>query len=66
MTEHEGVGAWITRRAAMTPGRTAVVFGERSLTYAELADRVARLADRLRAAGVEPGSRVAYLGTNHP
>ncbi|TWG08188.1 acyl-CoA synthetase [Saccharopolyspora dendranthemae] len=66
MTEHEGVGAWIPRRAAMTPGRTAVVFGERSLTYAELADRVARLADRLRAAGVKPGSRVAYLGTNHP
>ncbi|MEV4729189.1 long-chain fatty acid--CoA ligase [Saccharopolyspora sp. NPDC049426] len=66
MSEHEGIGSWITRRARMTPGRTAVVFGERSLTYAELADRVARVADRLRAAGVRPGSRVAYLGTNHP
>ncbi|TDD88440.1 long-chain-fatty-acid--CoA ligase [Saccharopolyspora karakumensis] len=66
MSEHEGIGTWITRRALMTPGRTAVVFGERALTYAELADRVARLANRLRAVGVRPGSRVAYLGTNHP
>ena len=29
-------------------------------------ERSTRLASRLRAAGVGPGDRVAYLGTNHP
>jgi fatty-acyl-CoA synthase len=49
----------------MSPGRVAIVHSGQ-LTYAELAVRVTRLAHRLRAAGVGPGDRVAYVGPNHP
>ncbi|GID30771.1 acyl-CoA synthetase [Paractinoplanes brasiliensis] len=61
-----GLGAWPARRAAISPGRTALVFEGRRITYAELHDRVTRLAGRLREAGVDRGDRVAYLGPNHP
>ncbi|MEU4162436.1 long-chain fatty acid--CoA ligase [Actinoplanes sp. NPDC026670] len=61
-----GLGSWPARRAAMSPGATALIFGERRTTYAELFERISRLAAALRAAGVGPGDRVAYLGPNHP
>ncbi|MEV0899148.1 long-chain fatty acid--CoA ligase [Actinoplanes sp. NPDC049802] len=61
-----GLGSWPARRAAMSPTRTALIFEERHTTYAELHDRASRLATALRAAGVRPGDRVAYLGPNHP
>jgi fatty-acyl-CoA synthase len=50
----------------ISPERTALVYAGRATTYARLADRVNRLACQLRAAGVRPGDRVAYLGPNHP
>src|SRR5215470_1817911 len=46
------------------PRSTAVVCGEYRFTYAQLADRVARLAGALRAMGVKPGDRVAFLSGN--
>ena len=49
---------------AQFPGKTAVVCGEQRFTYAEFADRVARLAGALRAAGVKPGDRIAFLSLN--
>ncbi|MEU4237373.1 long-chain fatty acid--CoA ligase [Actinoplanes sp. NPDC026619] len=61
-----GLGSWTARRAAISPGRTALVFGDRSTTYAELHERVSRLAGKLRESGVGRGDRVAYLGPNHP
>ena len=61
-----GLGAWPARRAAISPGRTALVFQGDRITYAELHARVGRAAARLRAEGVGPGDRVAYLGPNHP
>ncbi|MFG1960338.1 long-chain fatty acid--CoA ligase [Nonomuraea sp. NPDC049028] len=61
-----GVGGWPARRAQMTPDRTAFVFEGRAVTYAEVHTRTTKLAARLREAGVRPGDRVAYLGTNHP
>ncbi|MCI2417972.1 long-chain fatty acid--CoA ligase [Saccharopolyspora sp. K220] len=63
---NNGLGGWPARRALMTPGRTAFVFGEESVTYADFARRTTLLASQLRRAGVEPGARIAYLGTNHP
>ena len=61
-----GLGSWPARRAAMSPGSTALIFGDRVVTYARLFERVTRLAARLRSCGVRPGDRVAYLGPNHP
>jgi fatty-acyl-CoA synthase len=61
-----GLGSWIERRARVTPGRVALIAGDRSWTYAEMADRVRRLAHGFRALGVAKGDRVAWLGPNHP
>src|SRR6476661_5962584 len=46
------------------PRRTAVVCGELRFTYAQFAERAARLAGALRAVGVNPGDRVAFLSMN--
>ncbi|HEY4456642.1 MAG TPA: long-chain fatty acid--CoA ligase [Pseudonocardiaceae bacterium] len=62
----EGLGSWPTRRARMTPTATAIRHNDTELTYAQLDSRVAALAGGLRAAGIEKGDRVAYLGPNHP
>ncbi|MEU8821933.1 long-chain fatty acid--CoA ligase [Actinoplanes sp. NPDC048796] len=63
---NRGLGSWPARRAAISPDRVALVFGDASWTYAELRDRISRLAHRLRVAGADRGDRVAYLGPNHP
>lgn len=62
----EGLGSWPARRARMTPGRVALVHGDRRDTYADLARRCAALAAGLRRLGVRRGDRVGYLGPNHP
>jgi fatty-acyl-CoA synthase len=62
----EGIGAWPSRRARMTPDRAALVHGDQVLTYADLAARVNLVAHALRERGVGAGTRVAYLGPNHP
>ncbi|NRQ37391.1 long-chain fatty acid--CoA ligase [Nonomuraea sp. NN258] len=64
--QNAGLGGWPARRAQMTPERVAFVHRDRSLTYAQVHERANRLAARLRAAGIGPGDRVAYLGPNHP
>ena len=56
--------AFLERSATVFAGRTAVVDGADRATYAELAAEVTRLAHALRASGVEPGDRVAYLCPN--
>jgi fatty-acyl-CoA synthase len=63
---NEGVGSWTARRARKTPGAPAIRYAGRTLSYAGLDDRVRRLAQALRGLGTGPGSRVAYLGPNHP
>src|SRR5919199_3458128 len=51
--------------AAREEGRcAAVVCGGVALSYGAFAERAARLAGALRAAGVAPGDRVAYVGPN--
>ncbi|MGH9641184.1 MAG: long-chain-fatty-acid--CoA ligase, partial [Terriglobales bacterium] len=46
------------------PRRTAAVCGNKRFTYAEFGERVGKLAGALRAAGVQPGGRVAFLSAN--
>ncbi|UWE13786.1 non-ribosomal peptide synthase/polyketide synthase [Actinacidiphila bryophytorum] len=53
------LSAAFERRAARTPGATAVVFRDLTLTYAELDARAGDLARRLRARGAGPGGFVA-------
>jgi fatty-acyl-CoA synthase len=45
--------------------KPAVVCGEKRFTYGEFAERCQRLATGLRAKGVKPGDRVAYLSLNN-
>ena len=63
---NQGLGSWIHKRRIKSKDRTAIINGDTSLSYAELAVRVDRLANALADRGVTKGSRVAYLGNNHP
>ncbi|HTI34903.1 MAG TPA: AMP-binding protein [Miltoncostaea sp.] len=56
--------AFLERSADVFAGRVAVVDGDRRMTYRELADEVTRVANALRASGIGPGDRVAYLAPN--
>lgn len=46
------------------PKRTAIVCGKDRFTYEQFAERASRLSGALRARGVRPGDRVAFLSTN--
>ncbi len=46
------------------PHRIAVVSRGERYTYKQFGERVSQLAGALRQAGVQPGERVAFLGTN--
>ena len=64
--QNQGLGSWIHRQRIKSGSRTALVFREQATSYAELDERINSLAAALRAAGVEQGTRVAFLGDNHP
>ncbi len=66
MNRAAGLGSWPARIARKAALRPAMTYQDQTITYAALGTRVARLAEGLRGVGVEPGSRVAYLGNNHP
>ena len=58
--------SFLERSARVWPDKMAVIYGSRSLTYAEFAAEAVRVARALRASGIEPGNRVAYLMPNLP
>ncbi|SFW86694.1 long-chain-fatty-acid--CoA ligase [Amycolatopsis australiensis] len=58
--------SFLHRSANVHPGKPAVVYGEDVWTYREFAAKVEQRARMLRAAGVRPGDRVAYLMPNVP
>jgi len=66
MANDQGIGYWMTRRAALTPERTALVYEDASRSFGELNAEINRVAHGLRALGVNQGDRVAYLDLNHP
>ncbi len=55
---------FLGRAAEVHPEKIAVIDGQRTFSYAEFAATVTRLARALRASGIEPGERVAYLTSN--
>lgn len=54
------LGYLLERRAALHPGRTALLSGERAWTYGELQEWITRTAGHLRGHGVGPGDVVAF------
>ena len=46
------------------PRKTGVICGDQRFTYQQFGDRVCRLGGALKALGVEPGDRVAFLSSN--
>src|SRR6218665_3097942 len=56
--------AHIQRHADVHADLIAVVYEDQEVTYADLRDRAGRFASGLRADGVGPGDRVAYVGHN--
>src|SRR5688572_5990089 len=66
MSDWSFAGVW-RALAREAPDREAVVCGRRRLTFAELDERSRRLAWHLeRAAGLEPGDKVAIDLLNRP
>jgi acyl-CoA synthetase (AMP-forming)/AMP-acid ligase II len=65
VSDHSFARAWQTV-AALAPDRIALVCGDRRLTFAEFDERAERLAHVLRAAGLEPGDKVAIMCMNAP
>jgi len=66
MANDHGLGFTLTRRAALSPKSTALVFRDEQWTYAELNHLTNKVAHGLRSLGVNPGDRVGFLGLNHP
>ncbi|PFX03738.1 Long-chain-fatty-acid--CoA ligase FadD13 [Nocardia farcinica] len=56
----------VDRWAATTPDRIAIRYGDRTWTWSQWRARIARAAGGMRAAGIGPGDRVAFLDKNHP
>src|SRR3954454_24967414 len=58
--------AFLGRSAEVFPEKTAIVHGDRRGSHREFAAEATRLARALRASGIGPGDRVAYLCPNIP
>jgi fatty-acyl-CoA synthase len=58
--------AFLGRSAEVFADKVAIVHGDRRITYRQFAAEATRLAHALRASGIGPGDRVAYLCPNIP
>ncbi|MEE9276480.1 MAG: acyl--CoA ligase family protein [bacterium] len=58
--------SFMERNSWVYAEKEAVVYGPHRYTYAEFAERIQRCAAALKARGVGPGDRVAYLVPNIP
>ena len=55
---------FLERSSEVFPDKIAIVDGERRISYRDFAREATRLAHALRASGIGPGDRVAYLCPN--
>ena len=60
------IASYLEQHAAMDADRVAIRFEGRSITYGQLNRDASRLAAALRAAGLEPGNRIALYLPNVP
>src|SRR5664279_3290948 len=58
--------SFLERSARVFPDKISVIYGKAAMTYRELAEAVSGVAASLRASGIQPGDRVAYLMPNLP
>jgi fatty-acyl-CoA synthase len=58
--------AFLGRASDVFADKTAIAYGDRRVSYSEFGAEATRLADALRASGVQPGDRVAYMVPNIP
>ncbi|HTF53162.1 MAG TPA: AMP-binding protein, partial [Pseudonocardia sp.] len=58
--------SYLRRSAEVYPEKTAIIYGDRRYSYARFAELATQLARALRASGIQPGDRVAYLVPNLP
>ncbi len=63
---NETINDLLRRRAAETPEKDFLVFGEQQISYGELDHHADRMAARLIRRGVRPGENVAVLIGNRP
>lgn len=57
---------WITQRAGLTPGRTALSCGDERWDFRQLAGKANSVAGKLRTAGLKEGDRIALLLDSGP
>jgi long-chain acyl-CoA synthetase len=60
------LGGMLVRTAKQSPGKTAIVMGDRKVTFAQLEADSSRVARALRKMGVKKGDRVAMLQASNP
>jgi len=58
--------AFLERAADVFSDKTAIAYGDRRISYSEFGAEATRLAHALRASGLQPGDRVAYMCPNIP
>jgi len=58
--------AFLERAADVFADKTAIAYGDRRMSYSEFGAEATRLAHALKASGVRPGDRVAYMCPNIP
>ncbi|MFP4533596.1 MAG: class I adenylate-forming enzyme family protein [Desulfobacterales bacterium] len=60
------IGGFLTKRAALSPKKEALVLGDVRLNYQQLNQRCNRFVNSIGQLGVGPGDRVAMLALNEP
>jgi acyl-CoA synthetase (AMP-forming)/AMP-acid ligase II len=66
MLEAESFCEIVDEHARTQGDVTAFTFGDEEISFAALNQGANRVANGLRALGIAPGDRVAFLGKNHP